>query len=225
MDLKELFSKADGGVFTYEAFESAIKEAGIKLADLSSGEYVSKHKYDDDIKAKDDNITKLNDTITKRDTDLANLKKQLEEAGTDATKLGELTTQFNDLQTKYDTDIKEYQAQLKQQEYEFAVKDFANSKSFTSNAAKRDFVQSMIAKNLNVENGKIIGGEDFTTGYLADNPDAFVKEQETAPASVDSKPKFVSSTDQVSSPAPDPTNGFAKAFNFASLRGEMPKTN
>ena len=26
MDLKELFSKADGGVFTYEAFESAIKE-------------------------------------------------------------------------------------------------------------------------------------------------------------------------------------------------------
>lgn len=223
MDLKELFSKAEGGVFTYEAFESALKDAGIKLADLSSGEYVSKHKYDDDIKAKDDNIAKLNDTIAKRDTDLANLKSQLEEAGTDATKLGELTTQFNDLQTKYDTDIKEYQAQLKQQEYEFAVRDFAGNKSFTSNAAKRDFIQSMIAKNLTVENGKIIGGEDFATGYLADNPDAFVTQQEQPVA--DNKPKFVSSTDTVSSPAPDPTNGFAKAFNFASLRGETPKTN
>ena len=215
MDLKELFNKAEGGVFNYEAFESAIKNAGIKLADLSTGEYVSKNKYDDDIQAKDTNISKLNDTITARDADLANLKQQLEDAGTDATKLGELTTKFNDLQTKYDTDIKEYQAQLKKQEYEFAVKDFANSKAFTSNAAKRDFIQSMIAKNLNLEDGKIIGGEDFTTGYLADNPDAFVKETEPTAPAVD-KPKFVSSTDTVVEPTPDPTNGFAKAFGFVS---------
>ena len=221
MDLKELFSKAEGGVFTYDTFMSAINAAGIKLADLSTGEYVSKRKYDDDLKVKEDTITTLNGTISKRDEDLAGLKEKLKEAGTDATKLGELTTQFNDLQTKYDTDIKEYQAQLKQQEYEFAVKDFANAKSFTSNAAKRDFIQSMIAKNLNVENGKIIGGEDFTTGYLADNPDAFVTEQtETV---VDNKPKFVSSTDPITVAQPDPTNGFAKAFNFSSLRGEMPK--
>ena len=224
MDLKELFSKAEGGVLTYDAFESAIKQAGIKLADLSTGEYVSKNKYDDDLKAKDDNIVKLNDTISARDTDLANLKKQLEEAGTDATNLGELATQVNDLQAKYDTDIKEYQAQLKQQEYEFAVKDFANSKAFTSNAAKRDFVQSMIAKNLNLENGKIIGGEDFTNGYLADNPDAFVKEADTT-APVENKPKFVTTTDTVTEPVADPTNGFAKAFSFASLRGEAPKIN
>jgi len=224
MDLRAIFASAEGGVLNYEGFESAIKTAGIKLADLSTGNYVARNKYDDDIKAKDDNIKTLNETITQRDADLAGLKQQLTDAGTDAKKLGELTTKFNDLQTKYDTDTKDYQAKLKQVEYEYAVKDFANGKNFTSNAAKRDFIQSMIAKGLNLENGKIIGGDDFTTGYLADNPDAFVKEQETQPV-VENKPQFVSSTDQVSTPNPDATNGFAKAFNFTPIRGIAQNNN
>ena len=224
MDLKAIFEKAEGGVLNYDAFDSAIKAAGIKLADLSTGNYVAKNKYDDDIRVKDESIKTLNETITKRDADLSNLKDKLKEAGTDATKLSDLTTQFNDLQAKYDTDTKEYQTKLKQMEYEYAVKDFAGGKNFTSNAAKRDFIQSMIAKNLNLENGKIIGGEDFTTSYLAENPDAFVTEN-TQQQVAENKPKFVSSTDSVNASTPDPTNGFAKAFNFASLRGEMPKSN
>ena len=165
MNVKELFDKAENGTLTWEQFESAAKASNAKFADINEGNYVSKHKYDDDITARDTQITTLNDTISTRDKDLANLKNQLKDAGTDATKLSDLTNEFDTLKTKYDTDTKAYKEQLKKQAYEFAVRDFANSKKFTSNAAKRDFIQSMIAKNLKVENDKIIGADDFVTIY------------------------------------------------------------
>ena len=76
------------------------------------------------------------------------------------------------------------------QAYEFSVKEYANNKKFTSNAAKRDFVNSMIAKNLKVENGKIIGADDFTTAYSAENADAFATEKAQEPK----KPQVVGNT-------------------------------
>lgn len=176
MNIKELFDKAENGTLTYTQFESLAKEANAKFADLSTGEYVSKSKYESELEAKTKEIETLNDTVATRNTDLEALKKQLEDAGTDVTKLGELTSQFENLKTKYDTDMKAYKEQLKQQEYEFAVKEFANSKKFTSDAAKRDFTRQMIESNLKLDKGKIIGAEDFTTNYRADNATAFVED-------------------------------------------------
>ena len=161
MTIKELFGKSENGTLTYEQFEALSKESNANFADLSEGKYVSKNKYEDDIKAKDSAIETLNGTITTRDNDLADLKSKLEAAGTDADKLASLTGEFNSLQTKYDDDIKSYQDRLRKQAYEFAVKDFASSKKFTSNAAKRDFINSMIAKELKMDDGKILGAEDF----------------------------------------------------------------
>lgn len=183
MNIKELFEKAENGMLTYDQFEAAAKEGGAKFADLSSGNYVSKSKYDSDLKAKDtqmeglnSQITTLNDTITARDTDLAGLKTKLEEAGQDATKLADLTSQFTSLQSKYDADVKDYQNRMHQQAYEFAVREFANTKKFTSQAAKRDFTQAMIAKGLQMDGDKLIGGDDFVSIYSADNADAFYVE-------------------------------------------------
>lgn len=176
MNIKELFDKAENGTLTYTQFESLAKEANAKFADLGTGEYVSKSKYESELEAKTKEIETLNDTVATRNTDLEALKKQLEDAGTDVTKLGELTSQFETLKTKYDTDMKAYKEQLKQQEYEFAVKEFANSKKFTSDAAKRDFTRQMIESNLKLDKGKIIGAEDFTTNYRTDNATAFVED-------------------------------------------------
>lgn len=165
--IKELFDKAENGALTYEQFEQACKGANIKLANLSTGEYVSKQKYDDD--------------ISTRDTDLKNVQKQLEKVNGDSEKLKTVTADLEKLQGKYEA-----------QAYEFSVKEYANSKKFTSNAAKRDFVNSMIAKNLKVENGKIIGADDFVTAYSADNADAFVTEKSEEPKKP--VPQFVGST-------------------------------
>ena len=76
MDLKKLF---ESGALTYEQFSAAVSNAGYKLADLSTGNYVSKKKYEDELQAKDATIEDLNNQITTRDTDITNLKTQLED--------------------------------------------------------------------------------------------------------------------------------------------------
>ena len=219
MLIKELFEKAENGVLTYEQFEAAAKAANAKFVDLSGGEYVSKHKYDSDIAAKDSEIGTLNSTITERDTDLGNLKTQLEAAGADATKLQELTTNFTSLQGKYENDMKAYKEQLKKQAYEFAVREYANGKKFTSNAAKRDFVQSMIAKDLKMDKDTILGAEDFAATYSKDNADAFVVETPNpTPTPAQPKPEFVNPTQGGN---PSPTDNLSPFhFNFTGVRAK-----
>lgn len=198
MNIKELFEKGgnEEGALTYEQFEALAKENGMKLADLSSGKYVSKSKYDDDIKevnqqveSLNGQIETLNSTITTRDEDLEALKKQLEQAGEDKVKLEQLSTSMTDLQAKYEADIKAREDQLHQQSYKFAVTRYADTQQFTSKAAKRDFIKAMLDKELKMEGDKLIGGDDFRAAYAVENGDAFkVDEPEPTPA-----------------PAPEPT--------------------
>ena len=200
MNIKDIFDKAENGTLTFAQFEELAKGEGAKFTDLSEGKYVSKSKYDDDIGAKDSSIEQLNATITQRDTDLADLQTKLNEAGTDATKLSELQSSFDTLQTKYAEDVKASEQKLADQKYEFAVKEYANGKEFTSQAAKRDFVRSMLSEKLKMKNDAIIGADDFATAYAGENADAFVtKAQETdatppAQANNVAKPYFVGTT-------------------------------
>ena len=224
MELKKVFESAENGTLTYEQFEEAAKKAGAKFVDLSEGGYVSSHKYEDDLAAKTKEIETLSGTISTRDTDLAELKKQLEAAGADATKLQELTDNLTGLQSKYDSDTKAYKEQLKKQAYEFAVKEYANTLKFTSTAAKNYFIESMKAKELKMDKDKILGADDFVAAYKVDNSDSFVTQQETPPESGadDSTPHFIQpSTNQGGGDNNDPTGGFH--FNFTGVR-PMPET-
>lgn len=184
MTVKELFDKAEGGTLTWDQFQTAMGEA--KFVDLTEGNYVSKQKHEDELNQKESRITSLTETITKRDADLSALQQTLNDAG-DLEALKKASNDLADLQQRYDQETKNYQEQLSKQAYEFAVKDFANSKNFSSKAAKRDFIQSMLAKNLKFEEGKILGADDFVQMYSKDNDDAFVKQE-------DPKPQFTQST-------------------------------
>ena len=214
MNLKDLFDKAEGGVLNYEQFLAAAKESNAKFVDLSEGKYVDKQKYDDDLSARDTRIKTLDDTLKTRDTDLGNLRTQLENAGTDADKLSKLTNDFTNLQSKYDKDTKAYEKQLKDQAYRYAVRDFANQQKFTSQAAKRDFIQTMLEKNFTIENDVIVGASDFVTAYTKDNADAFAVDTPAPAPSVD-KPHFVDTTNPAGAPTgtPNPFN-----FNFVGVR-------
>ena len=193
MDLKEIFGKAtnENKSLTYDEFVALAKESKAKYVDLAEGNYVAKQKYDDDLSHKDTEISTLNDTIATRDADLASLQEQLKEAGTDTTKLDELTAAFTDLQTKYETETAQLQSKLSAQSYEFAVRDFANSQKFSSSAAKRDFERSMLDKNLPMENGIILGANDWMKEYAKANKDAFVSDK---PANPTPPPTFAGST-------------------------------
>lgn len=222
MNIKELFDGAENGTLTFAQFEEAVKEKKANFKDLSEGTYVSKAKYDDDIKAKDDSIKQLNATISQRDTDLENLKTQLANAGTDADKLAKLQTDFDTLQGKYTADMQAYQKQLADQQYQFAVKEYANGKEFSSKAAKRDFIQSLTNEKLKMKDGVIVGADDFTTAYIKDNADAFVTKEEPAtpapsePNAGGTKPQFVSSTPGPAVPKAPSLTELMKAANEKS---------
>lgn len=224
MTIKELWalSGSEDGALTLEQFEELAKENNVKFADVRSGDYVSVNKYNTDLKAKDTEIGGLNETIKQRDTDLQDLQTKLQEAGTDAEKLSTLSTDLSTLQSKYDTDTKALQEQLSNQRYEFAVREFAGTKDFSSNAAKRDFVNSMIARGLKMskDGNSIIGAEDFVAEYSEENADAFITEADFAPEPEAGAPlpSFVAPTQGTADPNPDPTGGFADAFHFATVR-------
>ena len=211
MNLKDIFDNAENGTLTYEQFVAASGNA--KFVDLTEGNYVAKQKYTDDLAARDTRITSLDETIKNRDADLSALKQQLDSVGNDSEKLATLNSQLSDLQKQYDKDTKAYQKQLREQAYEFAVKDFSNKQKFSSQAAKRDFERSMLAKNLTMENDAIIGASDFMAKYAEENADAFIVEQE-APAPAPA-PHFVDSTNPGASSQAE-ANPFE--FNFVGIR-------
>ena len=209
--LLELFGNE---ALTFDQLKAKVEAKGLKLADLSTGNYVAKKKYDDDVTSRDTQITELKGQITTRDKDLSALKKQLESTDTDSqTKLSDLTAKLTKLQGDYDTSKKDYEARLSKQAYEFAVKEYAGSKKFTSTAAKRDFENQLIAKELKMENGKIIGADDFEKSYREANSDAFVVENpEPEPKQEPTFPTFIQPS-PAGTPAQE-TNPFLAAFNF-----------
>ena len=212
MNLKELFDKAENGVLTYDQFMAAAQAGKAKFVDLSEGGYVDKQKYTDDLSARDTRIASLDETIKARDGDLSTLREQLKTAGSDSEKLAQLGNDFAELQSKYEKETKEYQERLKAQAYKHAVNDFANQQKFTSQAAKRDFVNSMLAKNLTMENDIIIGASDFVELYTKDNADAFVVEEPQD----ETKPHFVDSTNPGHQDPHEKVTPFQ--FNFAGVR-------
>ena len=198
MTIKEVFDKAENGNLTYAQFEELAKDA--KFADLATGDYVSKKKYEDELSGKDGQIKTLNDTISTRDKDLKDLKAQLETAaqadGADKEALEKLTADMASLQSKYNDDMKAYKTQLAEQSYEFAVKEYANGIEFSSAAAKRDFIGQLKSAGLKMDGDKILGADDFKAKYQETNSDAFPikKDPAPAPAPDSTLPKFVDGT-------------------------------
>ncbi|MBP5710556.1 MAG: phage scaffolding protein [Bacteroidales bacterium] len=212
--MKELFTAAENGSLTYEQFEAACKNKGIKAVNLADGNYVSKRKYEDDLKAKDTAIDTLKGNLQARDADISKLQDDLKKNNGDAQKAIDLEKQIGEWQTKYKTETDNLNAQLKKQAKEFAVRDFVGTKKFTSNAAKRDFTNYMLAKDPEVQDGKIIGGEDYLAAYTKENADAFVVEQ---PKNTTKQPSFVNSTNGTESIT---KSGGEFSFNFTPLHAK-----
>lgn len=250
MKLEEIFKLSEDGSLTFEQFKQLVEDNKAKFVDLSEGNYVSQSKYDDaqakaqakydtlvakhqeELNLRDTRIHELDEAVTKGNTDLEELQAKLKDAGQDAEKLAKLNDDLSSLQAKYDEsqskyakDIEAYQGKLSKQAYEFAVKDYARGQKFTSKAARNDFVRQMLAKNLQMEDGKILGADDFTNVYRKDNEDAFKveepkKDPEPKPEpepkkDPEPKPKFVGKTPGASG-EDSKDNQFS--FNFAGVR-------
>jgi len=190
--LRKLF---ENGAITWEQFEQGVNASGFKIADLASGKYVDKVKYDDDLNAKETTIAGLNTKIGERDKDINDLREKLSGADNDKNKIATLETDLQNLQNKYEEDGKKYKAELEKQQYISLAKDVASGLKFSSNAAKEMFINKLVDKGLKIEDGKILGADDFTNSYKEANADSFVVEQSA-------NPQFTASTTaQMQNPA------------------------
>lgn len=172
----DIFSGAEDGTLTLEKFKALAEEKGAKFVDLAEGNYISLKKHNDEISAKDEQIDTLNGSLADRDKDLTSLQNQLKEAGNDAEKLNTLSADLTALQTKYEEDTKSYEHKLVQQARDFAIKEYAAGKKFTSTAAKRDYISTM-QKSDSVKldkAGALKGVLEFDNDYNKENADAFM---------------------------------------------------
>ena len=162
-------------------------------------------------------ITDLQAQMTQRDTDMTTLQEQLSTAQTDAGKLTEAQEALTALQSKYAADQKKWDEKIAKQAYDFAIRERAGKLQFTSAAAQRDFIREATGKKLAMENGKLLGFDDFTEAYRAENPGALVEEKPAEPEkqpTAPSAPAFVlPSTSAGTAAAADGFN-----FNFSGVR-------
>ena len=158
-------------------------------------------------------VTDLQAQIGQRDTDMQALQEQLAAAQTDAGKLTEAQTALQTMQTQYAADQKKWTEKIAKQAYEFAIREATGKLKFTSAAAQRDFVREATAKKLAMENGKLMGFDDFAELYKSENPGALVEEKPAEPQP-DSKPQLVLPT----TPASPAANGDGFNFNFTGVR-------
>ena len=149
---------------------------------------------------------KYNTDIAQRDTDLATLQEKLKNAGADANKLSNLQTDFDTLQQTYNTAKADYEKQLAEQAYDFAIKENSAKLKFSSNSAKKACMSDLKAQNLSMENGKILGFDDFVNAYKEQDAGAFITDN-PSPKNDEPKPSFSTKTNpgDKTDPQPEPT--------------------
>lgn len=171
----------------------------------------TKEKYQAQVDSLTGQVAELQTKVTQRETDLTDLQTKLTEAGQSATKLGELQSNFQSLQDKYNQETAEYKAKLEKQNYEFSVREATNDIKFSSNAAKKAFIDTLMDKKLNLEGGKLIGFSEFLAEQKKEDPRAFEEEQPPQ----DNKPKFAPPSNPTQ-PHNDAESKFG--FNFIGVR-------
>lgn len=85
---------------------------------------------------------------------------------------------------KYNEETKALSEKLEATEYAHTVEKAVSNYKFTSTSAHKAFVSDLTAKKLPVQDGKLMGLDDFVTAYKEADPGAFAQEQQKQPVVV-----------------------------------------
>lgn len=133
-------------------------------------------EYGTDFKEKDNKI----ETLT---TEKDGLSKQLKEAndkikGFADVDVDKLKQEITDWETKYKTDTENLKNEISKKDYDFKINDIVKDLQFSSNGARKSFIEDLKAKDLKFEDDKLIGYNEFLKSYKEADPDAFKKEDD-----------------------------------------------
>ncbi|MEG1396092.1 MAG: phage scaffolding protein [Oscillospiraceae bacterium] len=141
-------------------------------------------------------------TITQLTTERDGLKTQLDTATTEIKSYKDLDVEgvkakAAEWETKYNTETQTLKDQLAAANYGFSIKEATAGLKFTSESARKAFVADLTAKKLPLQEGKLLGMEDFKKDYQAADPNAF------APEGDDKTPVATKGTGGDTTPAAD----------------------
>lgn len=155
-----------------ELFNQVKEKIGNHTLIINDGSYIPKKKFDD-----------LNN-------DKKALQTQLEEANKKISTLSQVDTadlqkEIDDWKNKYETETKELNDKISKREYEYVVNDLVRDIKFSSSSAKKNFIRELQEKELKLENGKLLGFDDYKKEYEEKDPGAFLIEDKKQGQQVD----------------------------------------
>lgn len=128
--------------------------------------------YGKAIQSKDEKIATLTTEKDGLSSQLSELNTKVKDlSSVDAKKLKE---DIETLNKKYEADTQKLQKTISDQNYSFKVKELTNGIKFSSESAKKSFINDLVAKELKLEDDKILGFDDFVKTYKTTDPNAFI---------------------------------------------------
>lgn len=196
--------------------------------DLGEGAHLSDTAIDAIMAEHGRDITANQNTIQTLTTERDGLKTQLNEA--DKTIKSYTDMDIDGIkksaagwETKYNTDTKALKDQLDAANYGFGVERAVSGLKFTSEGAKKSFMADLKAKKLQLQDGKLLGLDDFVKTYKESDPGAFVKENDDHDPNVRKhKPQFTN-PNLASADADAHANPFSFGFNTVRSTGNNTK--
>lgn len=151
----------------------------IKVEGLENG--LPKEVIDKLMDLNGNSIEELKKENEKLRTEKEGLETQLTEAnskieGFKEIDIDKIRAEVDEWKEKYETDTKNLKDSLTQKDYDYKVNELTNNLRFSSNSAKRTFIEDLKEKGLKLENNNLLGFDDFVKSYQETDPEAFIQE-------------------------------------------------
>lgn len=145
------------------------------------GKNLPKEVIDKIMELNGNSINELKKENDKLKTEKEGLESQLNDAnekikGFSEIDVEKIKAEVNEWKEKYETDTKNLKDSLTQKDYDYKITELANGLKFSSNGAKKSFINDLKEKGLKLENDNLLGFDDFVKSYQENDPSAFIKE-------------------------------------------------
>ena len=151
----------------------------IKVEGLENG--LPKEVIDKIMELNGNSINELKKENERLKTEKGGLETQLTEAnkkieGFKEIDIDKIRAEVDEWKEKYETDTQKLKDSLTQKDYDYKITELANGLKFSSNGAKKSFINDLKEKGLKLEDNNLLGFDDFVKSYQETDPSAFIKE-------------------------------------------------
>lgn len=128
-------------------------------------------------------IESFKSNLSTKETELASIKEQLTNANKEIEGFKDLNIdEIKQRADKYKEDYKALEKQSKEElenfKYEVAVKEYASHFAFANERVKNSIINDIKEKGFKLEDGKLLGADDYMEGLKKDEPTSFKVEED-----------------------------------------------